>query len=33
MPRPYNRRVAERWETFERYGTIVDWNAGICGGL
>ena len=33
MPRPYNRRVAERWATFDCYGTIVDWNAGIRGEL
>jgi 2-haloacid dehalogenase len=25
--------VAERWATFDCYGTIVDWNAGIRGEL
>jgi 2-haloacid dehalogenase len=25
--------VAERWATFDCYGTIVDWNAGIHGEL
>lgn len=23
----------ERWATFDCYGTLVDWNAGICGQL
>src|SRR5919106_2049297 len=27
------RLVAERWATFDCYGTIVDWNAGIRGEL
>jgi 2-haloacid dehalogenase len=25
--------VAERWATFDCYGTLVDWNAGIRGDL
>src|SRR3954453_21800035 len=25
----YGRRVSERWATFDCYGTLVDWNAGI----
>jgi 2-haloalkanoic acid dehalogenase type II len=25
--------VAERWATFDCYGTLIDWNGGIRGGL
>src|SRR3954465_3610010 len=25
----YGRRVSDRWATFDCYGTLVDWNAGI----
>jgi 2-haloacid dehalogenase len=27
--RGYGRRVSDRWATFDCYGTLVDWNAGI----
>jgi len=27
------RRVAERWATFDCYGTLIDWNGGIRGQL
>ena len=23
------RRVSDRWATFDCYGTLIDWNAGI----
>jgi len=25
--------VADRWATFDCYGTLIDWNGGICRGL
>ena len=31
--RPGTLRVVERWATFDCYGTLVDWNAGIAAAL
>ena len=25
--------IRDRWATFDCYGTLIDWNAGICGEL